>query len=302
MRFTWSRKKTSPQAAVDRLHFVMWDFLKMLTLAALCGLGISIAASILVVLLSAQAEARQPGKNVATSQQRDALPDLPTPGSLQIGDGCDGTVLAAVERDWHVRVSPGKVEVRVMQTFQLPEAEAIVAVFQAQLPNGAKLQSLAAQGEDRRWPGTLLTTREHAVILPAIYRQVTSNNVIAVVDTRGTVTTSPLVDLRGNETLIIQYTYSLTGEDAQTLVLPLEADDDFPAVQPHEEPAPKDWAAPRRLSASASVWVEWSDALPVRIAAPAGTAIDWSRKRIQGASWSANALPPGARFVASWSM
>ncbi len=302
MRFTWIRKKTSPQAAVDRMHFVMWDFLKMLTLAALCGLGISIAASVIVVLLSTPAEARQPGKSVASSQQRDDLPYLPTPGSLRVGDGCDGDELAAIERDWLVHVSPGKVEVRVMQTFQLPAVDPIVAAFHMQLLQGAVLQSLTAQAEDFQWPGKLLSAHEHSALSPAHYRQLTRRHVIAVADARGKVTTSPLIDLRGNETLVIQYTYVLTGEDAQTLALPLEAENDSPADRPIETPTQNNWSVPPRLSASASVWVEWSDALPARLAAPAGTVIDWSQKRIQGASWSATALAPGARFVASWSM
>jgi hypothetical protein len=301
MRFTWARKKASPQVAVDRLHFVTLDFLKMLTLAMLCGLGISIAASILVVLISSAAEARAPSARPVATPSRQVEQAAPTPGSLRIGDGCDGVELSAVERDWYVRVLPPKVEVRVMQTFMLPEGEAVVAMFQVQLPQGAVLRNMSASTEQSEWQGKVMSVHAANALSPAGYRMLTRDKFLAIADEFGMITTSPLVDLRGDEVLIVQYTYVLSGNDMRRLILPLESEDDFPASELNT-PNQNEWSPGRRHAASASVWVEWPDALPNQVSAPAGTAIDWSRAHVQGVSWSTTASHPGAKFVLSWSM
>ena len=51
MRTIWARRKPSPQPAVDRLHFVMWNFLRMFLAAIVCGMVVSaIVAGIALVL------------------------------------------------------------------------------------------------------------------------------------------------------------------------------------------------------------------------------------------------------------
>ena len=39
-------------AAVDRMHFVMWDFLKMFLVTVICGIAVSLAAAAITLVLS----------------------------------------------------------------------------------------------------------------------------------------------------------------------------------------------------------------------------------------------------------
>lgn len=301
MRFIWARTKNSPQPPVDRLHFVMWDFLKMLTLAALCGLGISIAASLFVILLSSPAEA----SIIDGEPRRASVAELPaasaTPGFLLVGDGCDVIEIQAIERDWHVRVHDRKVEVRVMQTFVMPAGDPAVGVFQVQLPYSANLKALSVQSGPREWPGKLISNRQLLAMAPADYRREARQFVMVATDGDGLVTTSPLMAMQDDESLVVQYTYTIHDTEAGRLALQLEADAVPPDATGDEE---TESDGPNRLrvrAARSAVWVEWMGAKPTQVSAPAGTEIDRVQQRVHGLSWAAPATAPGAHFVVTWS-
>lgn len=163
MRMLWKRIARSPQPASDRLHFVMFDFLKMFAAAILLGALFSVLAASVVLMLSASRDANagawvdrdglkvlkqevQTAQTTQTAQVSNAeqgafiqaafdvrepearsdnvLPDFPaTPGSLFLGEGCGSDLLTAIEREWYVTVEEKHVEVQVMQTFLLPLAQ-----------------------------------------------------------------------------------------------------------------------------------------------------------------------------------
>jgi hypothetical protein len=300
MRFIRDRKKLSPQPAVDRLHFVVWDFLKMLTMAVLCGLGISIAASIFVILLSSPVDARALVDSSAPEPSGQEETAMATPGALLLGDGCDARELPAIERDWYVRIYPGKIEVRVMQTFVLPAIESPVAIFHVQLPAGAALSSFAVLSDSRDFPGVILNHRDVATLTPARYRAQSRRQLLVAADETGSIATSPLLDLHDGETVVVQYTYLLAASASSRLELPLESGDTSPVAATIGAPFKSEWQPSRARTAGSSVWVEWPDQLPASVSAPAGTSIDWSRNRIQGVSWAAPATAPGAQFVLGW--
>ena len=149
MRMTWARRKASPSPGVDRMHFVMWDFLKMFLAAILCGVAVSIAAAGIALVLSNDAYAAAPFNDPenADARQKEQAPKSDAesqafPGVLLIGSGCDADPLDAVERDWKVTINGKRIDVRVMQTFIMPAGDAMAATFNASLPAGARLLRL----------------------------------------------------------------------------------------------------------------------------------------------------------------
>ena len=90
-------RQDSQQAGAARMYLVIWDFLKMLAAAVLCGLAVSIAAAGITLLLTGSAEARRFQKEpaqAATARAVEAegteIDELsPTPGSMLIGEGCE---------------------------------------------------------------------------------------------------------------------------------------------------------------------------------------------------------------------
>lgn len=57
MRMIWARRKASPQPGVDRMQFVMLDFLRMFLAAVLCGIAVSVIAAGLALVLAHDAYA-----------------------------------------------------------------------------------------------------------------------------------------------------------------------------------------------------------------------------------------------------
>ena len=211
MKMIWESRKELQQPGAPHMRVVAWDFLKMLVAAVLCGLAVSITAAGITLLLTGSAEARLFQKEFTTAVQTsefdvansDVL--VPTPGALVLGDGCDGTLLNAIERDWQVRIDGERVEVRVMQAFQLPAESAEVATFHVQLIDGARLQSLAAQSSTRDWAGLVISAEEYDRLTPEEYLTLSRNKILASSSPRGTVMTSPLMGLNSGGLITIEY-------------------------------------------------------------------------------------------------
>ena len=127
MRMIWERRKASPVAVVDRMHFVMWDFLKMLLATVICGIAVSLAAAAITLVLSNAAYAAAPINDLNVSSTRHHAPPAPSviethafPGVSMIGNGCDAGLLDGTDRDWKVTNNGNYIDVRVMQTFVMP--------------------------------------------------------------------------------------------------------------------------------------------------------------------------------------
>ena len=149
MRMTWERRKASPAAAVDRMHFVMWDFLKMFLATVICGIAVSLTAAAITLVLSNAAYAAPLVNDSNVSGTRHSAPPAPSiietqafPGVLLFGDGCDADLLDATDRDWKITINGKYIDVRVMQTFIMPPGDATAATFNASLPAGVRLLRL----------------------------------------------------------------------------------------------------------------------------------------------------------------
>ena len=127
MRMIWERRKASPVAAVDRMHFVMWDFLKMFLVTVICGIAVSLAAAAITLVLSNAAYAAAPVNDLNVSSTGHHAPLAPSviethafPGVSMIGNGRDAGLLDVTDRDWNITINGKYIDVRVMQTFVMP--------------------------------------------------------------------------------------------------------------------------------------------------------------------------------------
>ncbi len=303
MRMFWARRKASPQAAVDRMHFVVWDFLKMFTAAVLCGLAVSIAAAGLTLLLTPAAEAAT--IDVKSTDDDANKPDA-APGMLILGDGCDGITLEAMERDWYVRIDGKTIEVRVMQTWLLPEEVDGAAVFQVLLPRNAALKKLSAQTAGREWAGRMISQPAYEKLSATEYRRLTRNQLLVVQSPEAEITSSPIIGLQAGDAVIVQYTYvinSRTSTGIDSLELPLQSPDTGSALDNSPTDGIHTIAPTRRPATPGSVWVEWAGQKPARLlSAPGESDIERIAGKIAGLSWASPALQPGERLRLSWLM
>ena len=311
MKMIWESRKEIQQPGAPHMRVVAWDFLKMLAAAVLCGLAVSITAAGITLLLTGSAEARLFQKEFTTTAQTnefdvansDAL--VPTPGALLLGDGCDGTFLNAIERDWQVRIDGERVEVRVMQAFQLPAESAEVATFHVQLIDGARMLSIAAQSSAKEWAGQVINAEEYDHLSPEEYLTLSRNKILASSSPRGTVVTSPLMGLNAGELITVEYKYVIALDSADGIsafVLPLETEEPF--ADSHYNMGDNDTSPSTGWQATkGAVWVEWVGRKPLRVTGlPADADVEMSTSRIEGFSWATHAIQPGAHFQFAWTM
>ena len=138
MRMTWTRRKVSALPRVDRMQFVMWDFVRMLLAAIVFGVAVSLVAAGIALVLAYDAYAVTPSADSPTANSvgggfvTSADAELqPYPGVLVISSGCDADMLEATERDWKVTITGKYTDVRVMQTFILPAGDSTVATLRS---------------------------------------------------------------------------------------------------------------------------------------------------------------------------
>jgi hypothetical protein len=274
------------QLSTIRIGFTAWDIVKMLTAAIFCGLAASIAAAGLVLLLSSNAEAREPSTV-------DAAEAAAAPGTLVIGPGCDGASLDALERDWVISVQENEIIVRVMQTWLMPKDFDGAAVFRMRLPADAKLNTLSASTPTRDWEARQIPAIAAAKLSPSAYLKLTREHLLVTAAPDGSVNTSPIMDLRGEEALVVHYAYRVSRpmNDAAGAIQLL--------LQPPQSESSDRVPEPGR----ASVWVDFGQRKPKQlITAPQDANIEREQNLIAGLSWSSPALSTGEKFQLAWRM
>ncbi len=314
MKIVQTATQASQQGAVS-MHAAMWNTVKMLIAAIFCGVGVSVIAAGIAIVLAGDAEARLVQKETASPAS--ATPsshiddtkvnneeEFPaTPGALLIGDGCDGVSLPAIERDWKVSIDGNRIGVRVMQAFQLPDESANVATFHVQLPRGARLRSLAAQTQDKDLAGHLMSDEQYDRLTPATYLKLTHNRLLVSHSVNGTVMTSPILNMRADEVITIQYTYEIAPDgdsESPSFKLPLAPGDH----SANRIPAVADEAiASKQPPIKGSLWVEWVGRKPTQIVGlPTDADLEVSKARVDGFSWAAKDIAPGAILQLAWSL
>ena len=314
----WQSRSASPSSTTTHTQLVIWDFLKMLVTAAIGGLLVSVAVTGITLLLTGNAEARMFQKElqtavlmevVETDEMESDVPP-PAPGMLLTGEECESTALAAIERDWRVRISDKRVDVRVMQTFRLPAKSPEVATFHVQLIRGARLYRLAAQSSTQDWAGQVITADRYDRLTPVEYLELSRHQILASHSSNGAVMTSPFIGLKSADLVTIEYSYEMilpaTG-DISTFDLPLEAEEERGINRTPAIDADNGFALPAtpvtRPVIRGAVWVEWIGNKPTRvIGLPVDADLEVSKARIEGFSWVTDEIQPGARFHLAWMM
>ena len=302
MRMIWARRKVSPQGAVDRMHFVVLDFLKLFTAAVVCGVAVSVTVAGIALLLAGEAD--------ASTQAIVANGDSPaTPGTLLATRTCDGYAREATERDWYVRIDGNVIHVRVMQTWIMPADFEGAAAFAMTLPTGANLRTLSAQTANREIAARVIPQYEYERMRPADYLRHTREQLFAIKTQGGSVRTSPIPGLAADDTMVIHYTYTAnavaTGNGAGTarsLTIALRENNNVDAAAEAITSGSADALTPtRRPATPGTVWVEWAGQKPVAlIATPRAAEIDHGVAGIDGLNWYTQAIQPGEKFNLRW--
>ncbi len=301
MRMTRARRKSSPSPGVDRMHFVMWDFLKMFLATVMCGVAVSLAAAGIALLLANDAYAAALSNESKTANLRGSgfAADEETephsyPGVLMPTSGCDADKIEASDRDWKVTVNGNYIDVRVMQTFIVPEGDASAATFSALLPAGARLLRLNVHTIGHLWLGKVFDAKSYDQLTAIDFRNITRGGMLIVQNDHGAVLTDAIVNIAAAEAVTVEYTYRLTTENAQaweSLFLTLVNDNSLSGQ------------AGRSLITSGDVWVEWVEQNPRRlIRVPSGAFLETAGAKITGLSWRTDQLDADTRFQLAWSM
>ena len=303
MKMTWASKKASPQQAVSRGQFALWDFLKMFFATVICGVVVSIIAAGLALVLAQDAYANTfpPVNGTANASQARLDADTsiamqPSPGMLFIGDGCGNEAdgVDAVERDWKVTINGKNIDVRVMQTFVMPNVEAAAATFSALLPTGARLLRLTAHTTATIWPSKVFDANSYAQLSSADFRKFSRKGLLIVQDDDGAISTEAIINVSATEAITIEYTYRITADetpDAQLLNVSLA---NYNSAENQNA---------NQKSARGTVWVEWLGKTPSKIVnVPSGAALEATGTSITGLSWSTDQLDSARRFQLEWSM
>ena len=299
MKMTGPGKKTSPPQAAGRAQFAMWDFLKMFFAAVICGVVVSIVGAGLAVLLAQDAFAitLPPVSGAANTNEVKVAVDTsttmqPSPGMLFIGDGCgsEADIVEAVERDWKVTINGKNIDVRVMQTFVMPDVDATAATFSALLPTGARLLRLTAHTTGTIRPSKVFDANSYAQLSIADFRKFSRKGLLIVQDDDGAISTEAIINVSATEAITIEYTYRITADEtpnAQLLNVSL-------ANHSNVE---------NQHSARGTVWVEWLGKTPSQIVSvPSGAVLESTGTRITGLSWSTGQIDSERRFQLAWSM
>ena len=294
---TLSASSVPPQPS-----FAIRDFLKMLAAAVLSGAGVSVVIAGLTLVLANTAEAGTRQKNATvdaiSTQALQAPPAHPVAGGLYIGGGCDRESVDAVERDWRVKIDSNTTEVRVTQTFLMPADGPTVAFFEASLPPNAKLIGLTAHTPQKILSGKVLKMDDIKGMNRHELNKFRRHDALIMWNDEDTFSTDQIMNLISNETVVIEYTYSVSthlqnGLNELTLALSTEEREMFVAIKPN--------------LASGTVWVEWLSAIPKRLVntpadMPADVAVEESTQGITGLSWFTPSLAPATRLKLSWEM
>lgn len=292
MRMTWARRKASPAAAVDRMHFVMWDFLKMFLATVMCGIVVSLVAAGIALVLSNDAyAAANPAPEALTVES--AGEQQAHPGVLMISSGCDADAIDATERDWKVTINGKYIDVRVMQTFIVPEGDSTAATFSAALPPGARLLRLNAHTSGSMWQGKVFDAKSYGLLTDVDFRKYARSGMLIVQNDDGAISTDAIINIAATEAVTIEYTYRMATanvEASQSLVVALTNGEAL-------------IGATKNLATTGTVWVEWVGTTPSRLTRlPAGAYLETTGTKITGLSWTIDQLKADAPFQLAWAM
>ena len=334
MRFFWKRLQCSPQPPVDRLQFVVQDFLTLFAYAVASGAAFSALAIAVTLAVSRNSEAQiraaelgwvksgnhqsmfvldgEAGTSTALADAAAAPAGFdvvehddtitPTPGSLYVGDGCEGVPLMPMEREWFVSIKGDVAQVHVQQTFAIPVAHQQDADdvrgarsgpwFHALLPKGAQFISLTVDAQQGRRIGRWIdSSRDDDPDAP-----LENGDIRTYTYTGGNVTSlssEAITTLVEGETAVVTYRYQVpvaSSGAGRHLRLALAAEDlDETSDQPTTQ------------SPAGAVWVEWKDAVaPMLQRVPVGASVERQRGNIVGLSWASQHLSPSEEFVIGW--
>jgi hypothetical protein len=299
------------QAALSaRPSFAPRDFLKMLAAAVASGVGVSIVAAGLALALSNSAGAETLQKNAivkATSTQSLQAATValqPTVGGLYIGGGYDREPVDAVERDWLVKVDGHSTqmhaEVRVMQTFLMPAEGPTTAFFEATLPPNARLIALKAHTPEKILSGKVMAMDDFAGMSRQELNKFSRHDALIMWNDEGTLSTDQIMNLIPNETVVVEYTYSIN--------IPLQNGlHEFDLVLNNADATENEMISANKPNlTSGTVWVEWLGAKPKRLSdMPIDVTLEESAQGITGLSWFTPSLAPATATKAikfAWEM
>jgi hypothetical protein len=275
--------------------FAPRDFLKMLAAAVASGVGVSIVIAGLAIALSSSAEARALQKNSVVKAASVQSPRA-TVGGLYIDGGCDREPVDAVERDWLVKIDGNTAEVRVMQTFLMPTVGPTVAFFETILPPNAKLVALKAHTPEKILSGKVMAMHDFAGMSRQELNKFSRHDALMMWNDEGILSTDHIMNLIPNETVVIEYTYSINTQfenGLNELYLALNTSDGemVSATTPN--------------LTSGTVWVEWVSAKPKRLVGnladmPTDVTLEESAQGITGLSWFTPSLAPATTMKFAW--
>ena len=311
----------------DRAKFAALDVFKMLAAAAMCGIVFSLFAAGLTLLLMSSAEAHNlqgekpasstyaPTRQVARSAlAAEAQPDASFgPGQFSISDGCGREPLAAMERDWRIRIQSDAVEVRVMQTFLLPIDGLTVANFHAVLPLRAVLSSLKVDAATFTQTAEPMTPAAFANMSRAEMRALRKRNRLILLINDRSIESDSILNLTPGETVTVEYTYSMPAErlnNTASLNLVLHADaaslyavhDNVDTSDKNDSPDSKGRSGSQpSTSTIGTVWVEWLGARPTKVASVSNDIfMEHTSSGIAAASWYSADLSMTRQFDLTW--
>ena len=298
MRITWARRKASPSPRVNRMHFVMWDFLKMFFAAVVCGVAVSLAAAGIALVLANDAYAASLSNDAPTATPgTDNLVantvEAPHPGRLVIGSGCDADALEAIERDWNITIRGKYLDVCVMQAFIVPPGDSTAATFNALLPYGARLLRLTAHTNGNLWRGKIFDEKAYGQLATIDFRNLSRAGLLIVQNDDGAISTDAIINIAATETVTIEYTYRLSTEEAQgTQNLFVTLTNENASLGRVE----------RDLDTIGAVWVEWIDNFPRELTyIPSGAILETAATKIAGLSWETRQVNANPPFQLAWS-
>lgn len=294
VKLTLTSNKASPQASAATIQLVIWDFFKMFLAAAACGFAVSILAAGLALVLAREANAATSSERTNAAMSTGAVVTervAPHPGRLLIGEGCGADPLDAVERDWNVTINGNSIDVRVMQSFVIPDGDLGMVAFNAQLPNGARLTRLVVHTEGGILQGKIFDAISFDRLSAPEFRNLSLRAVLAVQNDDDVVSTDAISNLTVAETVTIEYAYRINADEAHGALNFLMVLDSGDSTN-----------GPARMGPMrGAVWVEWTGAKPARLLnSPRGATVNKSGTQIVGLSWATQRLDKDARFQLAW--
>lgn len=287
----------------SRPSFEPRDFLKVLAAAVASGVGVSFVVAGLALVLANNAEAEVLQKNTTVKAPTRHLLKVdaalqPTVGNLYIGSGCDREPVDAVERDWLVKVDGNTAEVRVMQTFLMPAEGPTTAFFEVTLPLSAKLIALKAHTPGKILSGKVFALHDFVGMSRQEINKFSHHDALLMWNDNSTLSTDRIVNLIPNETVVVEYTYSMNiklqnGSHEFDLALNTAENETLSANKPNVT--------------SGTVWVEWVGTKPKRLVGnpvdmPSDITLEESAQGITGLSWFTPSLAPAAALKFTWEM